>query len=151
VTTQRFSTRLAARPKGGFRVELPFDPAMAWGSRQRYHVAGTIAGHGFRGELTVDGAVSALELGPAWCRDPRLVDGLRVDVEMGLEGPAMPADLAVALSEDPAARAFFEALPSFYRKNFVRSIDAAKKPETRARRVAATADALRNGRRELGG
>ena len=147
--TQRFSTKLAARPKGGFRLELPFDPAAAWGSRQRYHVAGSIAGHRFRGELTVDGAATALELGPSWCRDPRLVDGLPVDVEMGLEGPAMPDDLAAALSDDPAARAFFEALPSFYRKNFVRSIDGAKKPETRARRVAATAVALREGRREV--
>jgi hypothetical protein len=151
VEAQRFSTRLAARPKGGFRVELPFDPAAAWGSRQRYHVAGAIAGHRFRGELTLDGAAAALELGPAWCRDPRLVDGLPVDVEMGLEGPAMPDDLAAALSDAPDARAFFEALPSFYRKNFVRSIDAAKKPETRARRVAATADALRDGRREISG
>jgi hypothetical protein len=151
VEGHRFSTRLGARPNGGFRLELPFDPAAVWGSRQRYHVAGSIAGHTFRGELTIVGAASALELGPAWCRDPRLVAGLQVDVEMGLEGPAMPDDLAAALSGEPDARAFFEALPSFYRKNFVRSIESSKKPETRTRRVAATANALREGRREIDG
>jgi hypothetical protein len=37
----------------------------------------------------------------------------------------------------------------FYRNNVVRSIETAKRPETRARRVAAIA-ALRDGRREIG-
>jgi Bacteriocin-protection, YdeI or OmpD-Associated/Domain of unknown function (DUF1905) len=151
VDPQRFSTRLAARPKGGFRLELPFDPATAWGSRLRFHVAGSVAGHPVRGEVTSDGGGPALELGPSWCRDPRMVDGLQVDVELDLEGPAMPDDLAAELSGEPGARSFFEALPSFYRKNFVRSIDTAKRPETRARRVAAIAAALRDGRREVGG
>lgn len=124
---------------------------MAWGSRLRFHVAGSVAGHPVRGELTVDGGGPALELGPAWCRDPRMVDGLQVDVVLDLEGPAMPDDLAAALTGDPGARAFFEELPSFYRKNFVRSIDVAKRPETRARRVTAIAAALRAGRREISG
>jgi uncharacterized protein YdeI (YjbR/CyaY-like superfamily) len=114
-------------------------------------VAGSIAGHPVRGELKTGGAVPALELGPAWGRDARLVDGLEVDVELGLEGPHMPDDLAAALDGDDDARAFFEDLPSFYRKNFVRSIQSAKKPDTRARRVVAIADALRAGKREING
>ena len=148
---KHFSTRLQARPTGGFRVELPIDPAAAWGVRKRYHLAGAIAGHPVRGELKTDGAVPALELGPAWGRDARLVDGLEVDVELGLEGPHMPDDLAAALGGNDEARAFFDDLPSFYRKNFVRSIEGAKRPETRARRVAAIADALRQGNREING
>jgi len=151
VDQRQFSTRLAARPTGGFRLELPFDPAAEWGPRRRYHLAGSIAGHPVRGELVTDDTVAALELGPSWCRDPRLVDGLQVDVILGLEGPDMPDDLADALRDDAEARAFFDALPSFYRKNFVRSIESAKKPETRARRVTAIAEALREGRRDLSG
>ena len=92
-----------------------------------------------------------MELGPSWCRDPRVVDGRQVDVELGLEGPAMPDDLAFALASEPDASRFFDALPSFYRKNFVRSIDTARRPETRARRVAAIAAALRDGRRDISG
>ena len=148
---KRFSTNLRARPTGGFRVEIPFDPAAAWGARDRYHLVGSIAGHPVRGELKTDGTVPALELGPAWCRDARLVDGLQVTVEFGLEGPHMPDDLVAALDGHDEARAFFDALPSFYRKNFVRSIDSAKRPETRARRVGAIADALRGGRRQIPG
>ena len=92
---QRFSTRLAVRSGGGFRIELPFDPAVAWGRRDRFHIAGSIAGYPVRGEVRTDGTTAALELGPAWCRDPRLIDGLMVDVELALEGPAMPDDLAL--------------------------------------------------------
>lgn len=51
---QRFLTRLVARPKGGFRVELPLDPATAWRPHLRFHVAGPVAGDRVRGELTVD-------------------------------------------------------------------------------------------------
>ena len=148
---KRFSTKLHARPAGGFRVELAFDPAAAWGIRDRYHVAGSIAGVPVRGELKTAGAVPALELGPAWGRDARLVDGLEVDVQLGLEGPHMPDDLAAALDGDDEARAFFDDLPSFYRKNFVRTIESAKKPDTRGRRVIAIADALRKRRREVRG
>jgi len=151
VEQKRFSTKLQARPTGGFRLELSFDPAAAWGVRNRYHLVGSIAGHPVRGELKTDGAVPTLELGPAWCRDPRLVDGLEVDVQLGLEGPHMPDDLVAALDGHDEACAFFDDLPSFYRKNFVRSIDSAKRPETRARRVEAIADALRQGRREIHG
>jgi len=149
VDQKRFSTKLQARPAGGFRIEIPFEPAAAWGARDRYHLVGSIAGHPVRGALKTDGTVPALELGPAWGRDARLVDGLQVDVELGLEGPQMPDDLVTALDGHDEARAFFDALPSFYRKNFVRSIDSAKRPETRARRVVAIADALRQGRRDI--
>jgi uncharacterized protein YdeI (YjbR/CyaY-like superfamily) len=60
----------------------------------------------------------------------------------------MAADITDAITADAAARATFEALPTFYRKNFLRWIDGAKRPETRARRIADTVSVLREGRRE---
>jgi uncharacterized protein YdeI (YjbR/CyaY-like superfamily) len=60
----------------------------------------------------------------------------------------MAADLSGALNAEPEARRFFESLATFYRKGFLRGIDGAKRPETRARRIAETVAALRAGKRE---
>jgi uncharacterized protein YdeI (YjbR/CyaY-like superfamily) len=46
------------------------------------------------------------------------------------------------------ARRFFESLPTFYRKNFMRWIDAAKPPETRANHIAEVIVTLKAHERE---
>jgi uncharacterized protein YdeI (YjbR/CyaY-like superfamily) len=60
----------------------------------------------------------------------------------------MAPDIAAALHAEPAGRRFFESLPTFYRKNFVRWIDGAKRPETRAKRIAETVATLKSGKTE---
>ncbi len=59
----------------------------------------------------------------------------------------VPADMAEALAGDDVARASFEDMPPSHRREWVRWITEAKKPETRARRVARTMESLRQGRR----
>lgn len=49
---------------------------------------------------------------------------------------AVPADLAAALDAAPAARAFFEGLSSQNRYAILYRVQTAKRPETRARRIA---------------
>ncbi len=125
------------RPNGGIRVELPFDPAVAWEDRDAYHVVGTIGGNRFRGELK-PGSPWAIELGPTWCEEPGFGPGDEVPVEIALEGPQtsnMGADVADAFRDEPEAARFFDSMPTFYRNNVARSIAAAKRPETRARRI----------------
>ena len=146
-----FQVAAIGRPQGGLSVAIPFDPALAWGERDAYHVHGTVGRQPFRGALTsIDGAWS-LQLGPAWCRSPGFQTGDEVEVVMGPEGPQSTtsgADVAVAFAAQPTAARFFDSLPSFYRKNFMRWIDGAKRPETRAKRIAETVDLARQGRRE---
>ena len=48
----------------------------------------------------------------------------------------VPADLLRALAAEPAARAFLESAPPSYRKMVLHWIADAKRPETRARRIA---------------
>jgi uncharacterized protein YdeI (YjbR/CyaY-like superfamily) len=64
----------------------------------------------------------------------------------------VPSDLAAALAADPAA-ANFEALPASARRAFLWCIISAKRPETRAKRVAETARMAAENRRlgESGG
>lgn len=139
------------RPGGGHSVALPFDPTVAWGERDQYHMHGTVAGHRFRGSLAqADGAWS-LQLGPAWCRAPGFRPGDEVEVVMGPEGwqsTTLGADVSAAFAAEPAAARFFDSLPSFYRNNYARWIESAKRPETRAKRIAETVDLARRGERE---
>ncbi len=55
---------------------------------------------------------------------------------------AVPDDLAAALAEVAGAREAFDALAPSHRKEHVRAIEEAKKPETRARRVAAAVEKI---------
>lgn len=136
----------------GVAIRLPFDPAAEWGERDRYDVAGTINGHRVRGKLTHGAAGEhVFELRPGWQRDTSVVPGAKLSVVLDIEGPqvgSMGPDMAAALDAEPAARRFFESLPTFYRKNFARWIDQAKRPETRARRIAETIATLKAGQRE---
>ena len=56
-------------------------------------------------------------------------------------------DLAAALAQDDAARANFGQLSFTHRKEWVRWIEEAKKPETRATRLTKTVESLREGKR----
>jgi uncharacterized protein YdeI (YjbR/CyaY-like superfamily) len=58
----------------------------------------------------------------------------------------VPDDFQQALDAEPAAREFFETLGSTKRYSFLYRIADAKRPETRARRIAEYVDLLREGR-----
>ncbi|MGH3779365.1 MAG: YdeI/OmpD-associated family protein [Pseudonocardiaceae bacterium] len=59
----------------------------------------------------------------------------------------VPADLGDALAGDSPAQQFFDALSYTHRKEWVRWIEEAKKPETRSARLAKMVAALRAGER----
>ena len=73
------------------------------------------------------------------------IRALSGEIRRTLEAIAIPDDLAAAL--DDAARANYDALSYTHRKEWVRWIEEAKKPETRATRVAKTVDGLRAGKK----
>jgi len=146
-------TAVAETRKGhGIAISLPFDPASTWGDRDRYYLAGTIEQYRMRGVVeAADSGQATLELGPSWCRDPRVGPGSTLRVSLWPEGPQIESvadDLADALRSDAGARRFFESLATFYRNGFVTWVESAKRPETRAKRIAATLAALQAGRRE---
>lgn len=132
-------------------IALPFDPNICWGNKERHNVHGTINDVRVRGPLAVDGEMYYLTLGLAWRRDHGIEAGMGVTVILEAEGPqvaTMAADLTAAFAETPVALAFFHTLPTFYQKNYLRWIDSAKRPETRAKRIAEMIVLLREGKRE---
>ena len=129
-------------------MAIPFDPAVAWGERDQYHVHGTVGGNTFRGPLTETDGAWTLQLGPSWCRAPGFEPGDEVEVLMGPEGSqstTLGTDVAAAFAADPAAARFFDSLPSFYRNNYARWLEGAKRPETRAKRIAELVDLTSRG------
>ncbi len=149
--TATFTATAEARPRGGIAIRLPLDPAEIWGERDRYYVTGTIERYTMRGVVASKDGEPYLELGPAWCRDPRVGPGASLRVSLVPEGPqiwSLASDFAAALTAEPNAQRFFESLATFYRKAWVTWVDGAKRPETRARRIAETVAALAAGQRE---
>jgi hypothetical protein len=132
-------------------VALPFEPDEAWGKRARHDIAGTINGVRVRGPLRSHDGRAFVSLGQAWRRDSGLKAGDAVRVVIWPEGPQqanLPGDIAAAFEAEPEARTFFESIPTFYRRNYMRWIESAKRPETRANRIRETMDLLKAGRRE---
>jgi hypothetical protein len=132
-------------------IPLPFQPSAVWGQKSRHHISGTVNGHKIRGPLGSEGDRFFLRLGQAWRRDNGVTAGDAVTVVLWPEGPqkeTLAPDLAAALAAEPDARAFFEGLATFYRKGYVNWIEAAKRPETRARRISETIALLKEGRKQ---
>jgi len=151
MTPQRFN---ASVTRSGTRaiIAIPFDPDAIWGSRQRHYIAGSVNGCGVRGVLEPSGDKFVLSLGPAWRRDNGIDVGAEVTVELYPEGPqseALAPDVSKALAAAPDAKDFFDSLASFYRKNFIRWIESAKRPQTRATRIDEMIKALEDRHRQI--
>jgi excinuclease ABC subunit A len=119
-------------------IVLPFDPNKVWGDRSRHYASGTIDGHRFRSMVETAGERFFVSLGPAWRRDNELDAGAKVEVVLspdGLQVGDLSPDVIQALEAEPNARTRFESLTSGYRKNMIRWIESAKRPETRATRI----------------
>ena len=138
MTTKRFKSKVV-RHRTTTHVPIPFDPDEVWGGKHRYYVKGTVGGHSIRGLLRLEDDVYVLPLGPAWLRDNLIPTSATIDVVLEPDGPqseALAADIMQAFTASPEAEIFFQSVAPFYRKNFLRWIDQAKRPETRAARIA---------------
>jgi len=126
-------------------IVLPFSPPSVWGELDRYSVRGTIGGHTWRGKVEWHDSTPYISIGAAWFRDNPISPGDEVEVELGLEGHFsfnVAPDIRAVLVDDLARR--FDSLTSFDRNNLIRDIESAKRPETRAKRIAELAHRLRD-------
>jgi uncharacterized protein YdeI (YjbR/CyaY-like superfamily) len=91
-------------------------------------------------------------LGPARLRGCGLTAGDPVTVDIQPEGPQrddLPEDIAAALHAHPQAAAFLDSLAQFYRRAYLRWIDATKRrPEQRPQRIAEMIQLLEAGHKQ---
>ncbi len=146
---RRFGARVAAGPRGRAIIAVPFDPDDAWGAKAEHAVSGTIDGKYVRGTVAPGCRGWAFTVTPMWMRDASVAVGDDVIVELAPEGPLrddLADDISAALEANPAAAAFFDTLAQFYRKAYLRWIDATtRQPDLRAARIAEVVDLLAAG------
>ena len=147
--SQRFRALVAAGPRGRGVVAIPFDPDQVWGAKAEHPVGGTIDGRRVRGAVSPGGGGWTFTVSPMWIRDAGVAVGTEVIVELAPEGPQrgdLADDLTAALAANPAAAAFFDTLAQYYRKAYLRWIDATThRPGLRAARIAEVVDLLAAG------
>ena len=134
---------------GGAFVEVPFDAREAFGSA-RPKVRATFDGlpdPPYRGSIAPMGGAHLLGVVKAVraAIGKGIGDTVRVEVWPDTEPREVPVpdDLARALAAEPGARAAFDALSFTRRREIVRGIEGARRPETRERRVAEAVRAAR--------
>ena len=150
--SKSFNATVARDARQRLAIPVPFDPDEIWGAKNEHRVSGTIGEVKWRGSIGRAEAGFAIVPGPAWWRDCDLAEGSKVKVSLSPEGPQredLAPDLAAALDAEPAAGKFFDSLAQFYRKAYLRWIDATKgKPDVRAARIAEVVGLLKQEKKE---
>lgn len=122
-------------------IELTDEQVAELGGGKRAAVKLTIGDRTARLRLGVMGGRNLLGLSKAARAElgVEIGDAVHAIIELDTEERTveLPDDLASALDAEPGARAAFDALPPSHRKEHVRAIMEAKRPETRVRRIEA--------------
>jgi Bacteriocin-protection, YdeI or OmpD-Associated/Domain of unknown function (DUF1905) len=146
-----FRTTVELGGKTATGLHVPDDVVSALGGGRRPAVRMTIGSYTYRTTVASMGGRYLVPLSAEHRAAAGVAAGDEVDVTIEADTEArevpVPDDLSAALAHDDAARRFFDELAYTHRKEWVRWIEDAKRPETRERRLEATLDALRSGRR----
>jgi hypothetical protein len=136
--------RLDGTTATGIRVPDEIVTALAGGKRPSVRV--TLAGYSYQTTVGRTRGEFVFPVSAAVRDHAGIAAGDRLDVEIELDSAprevTIPAELAGALDELPGARRAFEQLSYSNQKRHVLSIESAKSPETRQRRIAKTLDEL---------
>ena len=131
-------------------MEVPAKVVEALGSSKRPPVRVTINGHAYRSSVAVMGGKFMLGVSAEHRKAAGVAAGEVLDVDLELDTQprevTVPRDFADALDRDAVAKRFFDGLSYSNRLRHVLSIEDAKTPDTRQRRIAKSVSTLREGR-----
>ncbi len=129
-------------------LEVPKDVIESIGGGQRPPVTIAINGHSWRSRIAIMRGRYLIGLSRANRQAAGVATGDEIDVDVELDTEPRvvtePVDLARALDADPGARAAYDRLPQGRRREYVRTIESAKRTDTRQRRVDKVLEALRD-------
>jgi hypothetical protein len=142
-----FKTKLLqADDSAACAVELPFNPKDAFG-KVRAPVKATINGHSFRTTTCHMGGMFLFPVNKANREAAGIAAGdtIRVKLEPDAAPRVVtpPPDLLRELKKNKTVYAAWKKLSYTHQREHVQAIEQAKKPETRARRIAAALAMLR--------
>jgi hypothetical protein len=144
-----FRTTVVLGGKTATGLQVPDAVVEALNAGKRPPVIVTLGGYTYRTTVAPMGGAFWIPL----AAEHREAAGLRaneeVDVRLELDGAPrevpLPDDLAAAFDEP--VRSTFDALAYSHRKEWVRWVEEAKKPETRTARIEKTVTSLREGKK----
>ena len=143
----RFDAVLLPDPTGaGTYVLVPDNVTSSLRLKGRPKISAVIAGHPYRGSLMPTregfclGVLKAIQQAEGLTRGDTITVDLEVDTAPRVIEP--PSDLAAALRREPAAAAAWERLSYTNKREIARSLEEAKRSETRERRLAAALEKL---------
>ena len=133
----RATVELGGKTATGIRV--PADVVASLGSGKAPPVRVTIRGHTYRSTIASRRGEFLVGISAENRERAGIAAGDEVDVELELDTEprevTVPPDFAAALDREPAARRHFEKLSYSRKQWYVLSIEGAKTPETRQRRL----------------
>jgi hypothetical protein len=146
----KFKSTVFLGGKTATGIPIPAEVVASFGTGKRYPVVATINGHSYRTTVVVYSGEFMIPLAAENREAAGVSAGQEIEVDLVLDTAPreveVPEDLTAAFSSSPAARAFFDSLSYTHRKEYVRWIEEAKKPETRASRVEKTVALLAEGK-----
>ena len=120
-------------------IELPFDPKEAFG-KVRAPVKVTLNGYTFRTTIAAMRGPPCIGIRTSYREAAGLEGGEKVEVRLALDDEPRvvtpPADLVKALKAAPPAWDRWRELSFTHQREHAEAVESAKKPETRARRIA---------------
>jgi len=145
----RFESRVELGGKTATGIAIPDEVVATLGESKRPAVTITLNGHTYRTTAVRMGGRFLVPLSAENREAAAVAAGDDVTVDIALDTAPreveLPTDLAAAM--DDAARTTYDGLSYTHRKEWVRWVEEAKKPETRAARVEKTVAGLREGRK----
>jgi len=144
-----FRTKLASVNEAGTMtfIAVPEKAMQEFGGQRRVPVVATIDGHAYRTTICDMGNGPSIPVRRSVREAAGIAAGQRVTVALVLDGDertvAVPPFLAKALTK--TERTAFDSMSYSHRKEYVEWIVAAKRPETRDRRVEKAREKLREG------
>ncbi|WP_433166350.1 YdeI/OmpD-associated family protein [Kribbella sp. CA-247076] len=143
---ETFEGTVVVNDGGGAWVEVPGEVVAALGGGGRIPVRASFDGVAYRGSIASMGGCMALGMLKSIRGQLGKDDGDTVTVTVERDTAErtvdVPAELAAALDE-AGLRAAFDKLSYSHRREHVNAINEAKKPETRARRIAKALEMLK--------
>jgi hypothetical protein len=147
----KFRAAVELNGKTATGIEVPEGVVAGLGAGLRPPVVVTINGYSYRTTVARMGGRFLVGINAEHRASAGVSAGDYVDVEIVSDTEprevTVPDDLAAALARDAEASAAFERLSYTHRKEWVRWIEEAKRPQTRESRVLKTVEQLREGKR----
>ena len=146
----KFKAVLKLEGKTATGIQVPAEVVAALGSSKRPPVRVTIGSHTYRSTVAAYRDVFMIPVAAEHRQAAGIAAGDEVEVEIELDDQprevTVPPDFAAALARDAEAQRFFNSLSYSNKRRFVLSIEDAKTPETRQRRIEKSMEKLREGK-----